>query len=435
MKVLLVEEWAERERLALQMLQYFLERAGHRTRITDIWERERDFIDFRPDVVIDNTCDGIEHFLGKGHFLNETHRYINFTWEQFANAFNLTRFRYDEIVQSSVVDGRICWGDHFKNTLLEENPGMDPSRMRKTGSIKHAIASLFQSIDKPSLEALYDYDFDRYDRVILVAENFKLAMKNPEDFRGNSGQGTDYPYYYELIRRLQRMKPKFTDAIDRMARQRSDWLFLMRMHPGDEPSYYKTYEERLDHPNVAFNRSGCIDPLLRIADGMVASRSGSLCDAYIAGTPAGDLVNPGEPIAYTGVIQTSERDFAVSREVEDFDTDELESIIEAYPTPEGVEELEAKWFASTGLDAFENVVDFIEEIAGRPALPKKAPADAYASLESTRRAIGNLLRLTVWDRKSPREENFDYDRLFELLVESLGLDDAETSRPTPTAAR
>lgn len=416
MKILLVEEYAERERIPLLLLKHFAEARGHSCGLTDSWELERAFRTFAPDVVVDNVSDSPAHFVGKLGMLSRRHRNINLIWEQIPNPMNVSRYRFGPLMRSRFVDGRVSWGLPFKDILLLENPGMDPHRIGVVGSIKQAATTMFQSFPKESFHQFFDYPFQDYDRSVLVAEAFAVGSLNDDQLMDGQWKGRHVPYLYEYAVYARAMRDAFTELVRRLSHDFPDVLFIVRTHPGKDPEYYRSYEASFEVGNVRVNTSGDIAILLHVTDLMIGSRSGALLDAYFANRPAVNLALPDHPSVRIGVIDTLENAFGHTIPVGDLTSDRFDAVFGIEARSEEQRRLVGDWFEPVGSDTFERLVDFVEAISERPALPKRLPLRAYTTPPVVKRKARNMLRSRGLGIRSRPARLHPYEAVVDLLV-------------------
>lgn len=417
-KVLLAEEYHSRERLSMLFLERSLRRAGHEVRLSNSWELERDFREWKPDVVLDNISDSVGHWAGKLGMLGERQRNINLIWEQILCPWNLPRYRLDDDLCERYVDGRVAWGRAFRDVLLAENPRMDPERVRTTGSIKHAVNALFRDVDPASLKSLYPYDFDRYERVILLADSFTTAGLPLEDLRDPAADSR-MPYLYEVALYSRRLRTSMIEVTRELARRHPEDLFLVRVHPHKDPHYYADYQRQFDSPNVVINRTGEIGSLLRIADLLIAAKSNTLVDAHYVGTPAIRLIDPDCPFEDVYVLSIALDAFGQPLAAADILEHDLEDLVRFDPSRTSARTVAEAWFGDVSPGSFEKVRGFVEEVAERPALPKNLRWRSLVDPVTLKRVIRNQVRRRGWGIRPGPQAEFDYDALYGILTSGV----------------
>jgi len=413
MKVLISEEHPERERLALMFLKTHLERAGHVVELTNPWDLEPSFTRFDPDMVVDNLSDSVGHFVGKWSALGSRHRNVNLIWEQAINPLSLFRFRFDNTLMTRLVDGRVAWGDAFRDILLAENPSIDASRVRACGSIKHAVYAFYEGLAKDAFRDLYPKESSGFVRRVLFVDSFPAAKRDAAADRAMRGHRA-YPYMFEVVTYLQALKQAAVSFFRTMAEQHPDTLFTLRLHPTKYQEYAKEYASLLNLPNVVQNADGDIGPLIFSSDLVIAARSGTLVDAHFLGVPAVNLSLERHPFVEAGVVRTMEEEFAPSLAIDEGYDGGLESLLALEPARPG--SARRRWFSCFGGSVFDEVVRFLEDIAERPALPKMPALERFADPFVAQRYLRNRARLfgVGGDRRGPRP-TFDYERVFARL--------------------
>lgn len=412
MKILLIEEHPERERLALMVLETFLEARGHRVLRSDTWAMERDFIRFAPDLVVDNLSESPAHFIGKWAHLRAHQRNINLVWEQLLNPLLLLRFRFDERLAEGLVDGRVAWGEAFRGALLEENPRMDASRVRAIGSIKHATHALLKRCSEEAIARAIGLP-EGFDERILFIDSFPAALRDPERERAMKSE-LGLPYLFELVRYLQDLREPAIALLLRLARERPRSLFILRLHPTKLENYRRHFADLEGIPNLFIQSDGDLGPLLRVADLVIASRSGSLVEASIAEKPAINLRLEDHPFYVAGIAPSVEERFAASVDPRD-PSITLETLrVEA----EGFtldRELSARWIGDPGIETFERLHSFMGEIMERPPVSRALPLIQRLEPELLKRRARLELRRRAL-LPSPRKEIVDhYTPILELL--------------------
>jgi hypothetical protein len=426
-KILISEEYPERERLSLSFLRRTLEARGHEVQLTNPFDVPGAIRRYQPDVMADNALDSVAHYAGKLAALTQRQRYVNLNWEQLANPFNLFRYRYETAVAERFVDGRVSWGPTFKEILAIENPGMDRDRISVTGSMQHTIDTLFTQLPRGRLRAVLPYELGRYERVVLATESFEIGSRPYPTYRHGRFGPKLMPYMYEICRRADLLRAGFVALINRLAAQRPKFLFIVRVHPGKNLGYYETYSKRFQHPNVAINHFGDIGTLLHASDLVIASRSGVLVDAHLVGRPALNLFPEERALEDSGIFDTMEQKFGRACVPDEIDGAALDSFFDTLPprTPEQQTLLD-KWLGPLGLGAFERAADLIEEVTRRPPLPKGLPLGLLANPRTLDRYVRNVGKRFRRPMRRPKPD-FDYARVFEEL---LAASRPEARRPT-----
>lgn len=389
MKILLVEEHPERERLALMVLETFFRARGHQVLRSDTWRMERDAVGFDPDLIVDNLSESPAHFIGKWADLRPHQRNLNLVWEQFLNPLLLHRFRFDEILAEGLVDGRIAWGEAFRGALLEENPTMDPSRVRATGSIKHATHALLRSCSAEKIAELIGIP-DGFEQRVLFIDSFPAALRDPARDREMKGE-LSLPYLFEIVRYLQDLREPAIELLLRLVRENPKTLFVLRLHPTKLANYRRHFEALEGIPNLFIQSDGDLGPLLRIADLVIASRSGSLVEATIAEKPAVNLHLPDHPFYVAGIAPSIEERFAPSVDPRDpaLDLGDLRSLASDFVPDEA---LRRRWIGEPSIETFERLHSFACELIERPPVSRAIPLRAQLEPEMLRRRLRLELR-------------------------------------------
>jgi surface carbohydrate biosynthesis protein len=418
MRILVVEEHPERERLALLLLAKTLESRGHEVHFTDTWRLERDTRRLAPDLTLDNVSDSLAHFAGKWATLGPHQRNVNLVWEQFVNPANQYRFRFDELLSARLVDGRVAWGDAFREALLMENPAMDPSRVRVCGSIKHASVARLASVPAAAvLERLEPVFASRSKRVLFV-DSYPAALRDPMLDRAMRGE-RPLPYLYEVIRYLQDLREPAIALLGALAEANPEVLFIVRLHPTKLENYRKHFEDLERVPNMVVESEGDIAPLIRVSDLVIAARSGSLVESHLAGVPAVNLALASHPFHRLGLTATVEERFAPAVPLDGGarpTLGELEAIARDHaPDPATV----ASWTFDPGARTFERVAEFLEETMRREAVRRDLPrASALSRGVLKRRARLALRSLGLGRTPPPHAPRFDFEGLAQLIERS-----------------
>lgn len=415
MRVLVVEEHPERERFALLLLDRALAARGHEVVWTDTWHLERDFPRVAPDLVLDNVSDSVPHFLGKWADLGPRQRNVNLIWEQFANPVNQYRFRFDEVLGSRLVDGRVAWGDAFREALLLENPAMDPSRVRVCGSIKHASHVRLSRVPRDEVLARLDPALRRREKRVLFVDSYPAAIRDPMADRAMVGE-RPLPYIYEAIHYLRDLRDPAIALLRALAAENPDVLFVLRLHPTKLENYRAHFEDLASVPNVAIESEGDIAPLVRVSDLVIAARSGSLVEAHLAGVPAVNLVLEHHPFRRLGLVQTVEEAFAPAVALDEGprpSLDALTSIAREFTVDARTREA---WTFDPSARTYERLADFLEEIVAREPVRRDVPATSMLSRRALARRARLALRRRGVGRMPPRHApRFDFEGLVELV--------------------
>lgn len=412
MKILLVEEHPERERLALMVLEAFLEARGHRVLRSDTWAMERDFAEFSPDLIVDNLSESPAHFIGKWANLKPHQRNINLVWEQFLNPLLLLRFRFDERLAGGLVDGRIAWGEAFRGALLEENPIMDPSRVRATGSIKHATHTLLRRCPEEAIARALGLP-EGFDERVLFIDSFPGALRDPERERAMKSE-LGLPYLFELVRYLQDLREPAIALLLRLTRENPRSLFILRLHPTKIENYRRHFAELEGIPNLFIQSDGDLGPLLRVADLVIASRSGSLVEASIAEKPAVNLWLEDHPFYVAGIAPSIEERFAPSVDPRDSALS-LEALRELAAQFKVDAALSERWVGTPGMATFERLHSFMGEIMERPPVSRSIPLRQRLSPELLKRRARLELRRRELLPSPPRVVADHYSPILELM--------------------
>lgn len=412
MKILLVEEHPERERLALMVLESFLEARGHRVCRTDTWAMERDAADFAPDFIVDNLSESPAHFIGKWANLKSHQRNINLVWEQFLNPLLLLRFRFDELLASGLVDGRIAWGEAFRGALLAENPAMNPSRVSATGSIKHATHALLKRCSIEELARAIEIPSGFEERVLFI-DSFPAALRDPARERAMKSE-LGLPYLFEVVRYLQDLRDPAIELLLRLTRENPRSLFILRLHPTKLENYRRHFADLEGISNLFIQSEGDLGPLLRVADLVIASRSGSLVEASIAEKPAVNLRLEDHPFYVAGIAPSIEEAFAPGVDPRDtsLSLDRLRSIAAGFAVDEALKE---RWIGAPGLTTFERVHSFMGEIMERPPVSRSIPFSQQLKPELIKRRARLELRRRSLLPSPPRETVDHYTPILKLM--------------------
>jgi len=419
MRALISEEHPGRERVALGLLSAELEARGHDVQMTSPRHLEDDFRTFAPTLIVDNVSDSVPHFLGKLSMLGAEHRNVNLIWEQIVNPLSLFRFRFEPTLSRELVDGRVAWGAAFRNALLAENPEMDLTRVRTCGSIKHASLALLRDVPTEEILRLYPERLRRFERRVLFIDSFPAARRSLQEDRSLDGT-RPLPYMYEVVSYLRDLKDAAFAAFDRAAKANPNVLFVLRLHPNKYADYDQEFAHLAERDNVVVNSEGDIGPLIRVSDLVLASRSGTLVDAHILGTPAVNMELSHHPFRATGVIDTLEESFGTRVDLGeslDLDVDAL-AARPAEPPPG----LLSHWLDATDAGTFRRVADFLEEVCDRPAVSRALPVRELLRRDSMIRLARNRLRLLGLPSRvaPPKASQFDYARLLSLARTAAG---------------
>lgn len=416
---MLVEEHPERERIALEILGSLLTSRGHEVLLSHTFAIESDYRRFLPDLVVDNVSDSLGHYMGKLSMLTKRQRNINLVWEQMFNPLSLFRFRLDDEVASRLVDGRIAWGDAGRRILQMENPKIDHTRLRACGSIKHAVHDFYAGLEPQALMNLYPFPFHQFERRVLLIDSFPAAHWDLDALREMRG---DLPlcYGFEACQYISDLKNKVLSFYEYIAAKHPKWLFILRLHPTKVVGYEREFASFAAMPNVVVNWEGSIDPLIRLADLVIAARSGALVDAYFANVPGLNLALDRHATRAAGITLTAEERFAQTLPLDDGWVQSLEPFLEPASLPER-DAWANDWFSSRGIRTFHSVIAFLEEIAERPALPKQPSIRSLLDARVVNRLTRHRLRLLGLKRRrgSVRIDSFDYSALRDLLLEEV----------------
>jgi surface carbohydrate biosynthesis protein len=416
MRVLIVEEHPERERLALRLLARTLVSRGHEVHFTDTWRLERDTRRLAPDLALDNVSDSVAHFVGKWATLGPQQRNVNLIWEQFVNPANQFRFRFDEHLSSRLVDGRVAWGEAFRDALLMENPAMDPSRVRVCGSIKHAAQVGLAHVPKDALLERLDPRLRSRQKRVLFVDSYPAAMRDPMADRALTGE-RPLPYLYEVIRYLQDLREPAIALLRALATANPDVLFIVRLHPTKLQNYRQHFEDLERVPNVVVESEGDIGPLICVSDLVIAARSGSLVEAHLARVPAVNLSLDAHPFRRLGLTATVEELFAPEVPLDGGacpTLEELERIARGHSPERRVVET---WTHDPGARTFERVASFLEETVSRDAVRRDLPGSVALSRRVLRRKARLAVRgLGAGKMPAPYAETVDFDGLVELVA-------------------
>lgn len=430
MKVLLVEELAGRERLALLALESALEERGHEVRLSNSWRLERDYRSFRPDVIADNISDSVAHYLGKLAAAPRRSRNVNLIWEQLANPVNLRRYRFDPLLQRGLVDGRIAWGKAFHDLLLLQNPDIEPERVRATGSIKHGLHDLYRSLPRRGTADLLGIDADAYEHIVVFADSFQVALQDVEPLRlALPKHNRSPPFLYEYVRWLQQARDETLRLVLGLADRNPRSLFIVRIHPTKSDAYRRHYGALASRKNVVVNSSGDFTALLHLADLLIACRSGSLVDAHFMGRPAVNVRLPGHPLDATHLTWALENQFGRGLTPDEALAIGLEGLLGQSRPTKAQQDLAAHWFGPMDGRCYERAALFLEETAQAPRVPRRLPPSGWllrrgAFEHPLPRRVRNHVRTWGGLTGNPPDDRFPYRELFERL----------TGEPAPVSA-
>ncbi len=326
MKVLIVEELPERERLSYLLLSNFLKKKGCDVQITSIFNIPFSIRKYSPDIILENISDSNSHLKSMYLGCNYNGPIINIFWEQFINPLNSTRYFFTDAFANTRINKKILWGENINKFIKTTCPAYNSNHYKVCGSLKHHLSYRFRNIDKKDLRSIYNYPFENFEKTIVIAESFGLIedLKIPEVIQHKKSPYMS-PHIREVLYYCSYMKKAFIKLINDAAKKYPDYLFILRVHPSKNKDYYKRYDTLFNQNNVVINHTGDIAPLLRLSDGVIASRSGVLVDAALVNTPAVNITPKNNIFSEIGLLETFENKFGLKVGDEEFNIEALDS--------------------------------------------------------------------------------------------------------------
>ena len=407
--VVLTVEIPDRELLVYQVLSRELNARGYNTRICSYTELNRVIHELHPAVVVHNASRKKEHFYP--YFYGTRHldyRIVDLVWEQPVTPRTMNIQIFKDGFGPYYLDLVTAWGPAYKQHFYHQ--GVPEDRVAVTGAPKQALIQMARStVDKRDIvrEVLGDAPAGR--PVVMIATTFAHSVWDAariERYRKNIRDDIE-----RLVEWARYFQAVYCRLLADVTRRYPDIFFLLRPHPSKAAGYAESYLREIDgRENVAMVQDGDFTWPLLASDLVIATRSTTLVDAYVAGIPALNLLDHDypevsqplfqSPYGYFGRMVTSEQVLA-----------SLPALLNPGPQPDA-EPLAREWFRDwinpDGLATFQRTADAIEYSLTRPRNEWLRAPFTEAKWRWVRRRQRGRLR--------PSEFHSAYPRLDEMLI-------------------